>query len=245
MKKCASRRRRIPDTDAHQLAWSFIRPAGRRRRRCYLCLTNLRPSHLFTYNPVNSWPTVAFQKTARLYLWLGSHGCSFPSTFHGLRATISYASSPRHVRDLLRMNEVELRVPLGLGETLQDIVYRQGSHEYIAFGLVSHAILGGRDTLLLRRVLPLPESEYRKDTRHGATWGGVAMIPVIEDAMSEGLGIVIFHAHPHAGPPTLSNDDCRKCGSVTSNVSATRADKTSRVNCSVSNACERHYSDAW
>lgn len=106
------------------------------------------------------------------------------------------------------MNKVELRVPLGLGETLQSTVYRQGSHEYVAFGLVSHAILRGRDTLLLRRVLPLPEREYRKDASHGATWGGVAMIPVIEDAMREGLGIVIFHAHPHAGPPTLSDDDC-------------------------------------
>jgi hypothetical protein len=106
------------------------------------------------------------------------------------------------------MNKVELRIPFGLGETLQNTVYRQGSHEYIAFGLVSHAILGGHDTLLLRRVLPLPESEYRKDTRHGATWGGVAMIPIIEEAMTEGLGIVIFHAHPHSGPPTLSDDDC-------------------------------------
>jgi hypothetical protein len=106
------------------------------------------------------------------------------------------------------MNEVELRVPLGLGETLQDTVYRQGSHEYIAFGLVSHAILGALDILLLRRVLTLPESEYRKDIRHGATWCGVAMIPIIEAAVSEGLGIVIFHAHPHAGLPTLSNDDC-------------------------------------
>ena len=105
------------------------------------------------------------------------------------------------------MNEVELRVPLGLGETLQDTVYREGSHEYVAFGLVSHAYLGGRDTLLLRRVLPLAEAAYRNDPQHGAAWSGIAIVPVIEEAMGEGLGIVIFHAHSHRGPPSLSGDD--------------------------------------
>ncbi len=105
------------------------------------------------------------------------------------------------------MNEVELRVPLGLGETLRDTVYREGSHEYVAFGLVSHAYLGRRDTLLLRRVLPLAETAYRNDPQHGAAWSGIAMVPVIEQAMNEGLGIVIFHAHPHRGPPSLSDDD--------------------------------------
>lgn len=105
------------------------------------------------------------------------------------------------------MNEVEIRVPLGLGETLQDIVYRTGPHEYVAFGLVSHACLRGRDTLLLRRVVPLAEAAYRADSRHGATWGGMAMVPVIEQAMNEGLGIVIFHAHLHRGPPSFSSVD--------------------------------------
>jgi hypothetical protein len=105
------------------------------------------------------------------------------------------------------MNEVELRVPLGLGENLQDTVYREGSHEYVAFGLVSHDRLGERDALLLRRVLPLAEAAYRNDPQHGAAWSGTAMVPVIEQAMSERLGIVIFHAHPHSGRPILSSDD--------------------------------------
>jgi hypothetical protein len=35
----------------------------------------------------------------------------------------------------------------------------------------------------------------------------MAMVPVIEQAMNEGLGIVIFHAHSHQGPPSLSTDD--------------------------------------
>lgn len=105
------------------------------------------------------------------------------------------------------MNEVELRIPFGLGETLQDTVYRKGSHEYVAFGLVSQAYLGGCDTLLLRRVLPLAESAYRNEPQHGAAWSGTAMVPVIEQAMSERLGIVIFHAHSHRGRPSLSDDD--------------------------------------
>jgi len=105
------------------------------------------------------------------------------------------------------MSEIEFRVPLGLGEILQDAVYREGSHEYVAFGLVSHASLGGRDTLLLCQVLSLPESAYRNDLKHGATWGGMAMVPVIEQAMSEKLGIVLFHAHPCHGLPSFSDDD--------------------------------------
>ena len=105
------------------------------------------------------------------------------------------------------MHDVELRVPLGLGEVLQEIVYREGAHEYVAFGLVSHAHLGGRDTLLLRRVLPLDEEAYRNEPGHGAAWDGMAMVPVIEEAMNEGLGIILFHAHAHRGRPSLSRDD--------------------------------------
>jgi len=105
------------------------------------------------------------------------------------------------------MTEIELRVPLGLGETLQDTVYKKSAHEYVAFGLVRHAYLGGRETLLLRRVVPLPDSAYRKTHSHGAMWSGAAMAPVICQAVDENLGIVIFHAHQHEGIPQLSRDD--------------------------------------
>jgi hypothetical protein len=107
------------------------------------------------------------------------------------------------------MTKIELRVPLGIGEVLRDTVYKEGVHEYVAFGLVSHAHLGGRDTLLLRRVDPLPESAYRNDNLHGAVWNGAAMGPIIAQAVDENLGIIIFHAHPHEGLPRLSADDCK------------------------------------
>lgn len=105
------------------------------------------------------------------------------------------------------MTEIEIRIPLGLGEALQDIVYKEGSHEYVAFGLVSHAVLGGQDSFLLRRVLPLPESAYQESHSHGAQWSGAAMAPVISQAVDENLGIVLFHSHQHDGPPRLSADD--------------------------------------
>jgi hypothetical protein len=112
------------------------------------------------------------------------------------------------------MTEIELRVPLGLGEILQDTVYKAGKYESVAFGLVSHAHLGGRDTLLLRHVIPLPESAYRNTHCHGAMWSGTAMAPVICQAVDENLGIIIFHAHQHEGLPQLSRDDSASAGQI-------------------------------
>jgi molybdopterin-synthase adenylyltransferase len=107
------------------------------------------------------------------------------------------------------MTELELRIPLGVGEALRDIVFRDGQHEYVPIGLASHARLGDRDTLFLRHLLELPESAYRPRAAHGAAGSGSAMIPAIETAIQETLGIVIFHAHGHRGPPQLSDDDRR------------------------------------
>jgi ThiF family len=102
---------------------------------------------------------------------------------------------------------IEIRVPLGQGELLLDTVYREGMHEYVAFGLVSHAWLKGHITLLVRHVIPLHENQYLSTFQHGAAWRGVAMVPIIGQAVDEGLGIVLFHAHFHNGPPKLSRDD--------------------------------------
>src|SRR5262249_36399519 len=84
---------------------------------------------------------------------------------------------------------------------------RRGRHEYVALGLVSHAWLGDRNVLLLRRLLEIPEAAYRPEAGHGAAWNGAAMIPAIAEAVDLSLGIVVFHAHPHDGPPSLSCDD--------------------------------------
>jgi hypothetical protein len=105
------------------------------------------------------------------------------------------------------MNSLELRVPLGLGETLMETVFRPGRHEYVAIGLVASATLDCREVLLLRHVYDIPEAEYLAAPGHGGAWRGTAMVPAIETAMAEGLGIVVIHAHPHDGPPRLSDDD--------------------------------------
>lgn len=102
---------------------------------------------------------------------------------------------------------VELRIPFGLGECLQEHIYQSGRHEYVVFGLVSHSARRGSTTLYVRQLIPLQESDYVPNAAHGAMWRGSAMFPVMEAAMERGLGIVIFHAHDHIGPPGLSRDD--------------------------------------
>jgi|HubBroStandDraft_2_1064218.scaffolds.fasta_scaffold35767_2 hypothetical protein len=101
----------------------------------------------------------------------------------------------------------ELRIPYGVGESLQEYIYQSGGHEYVVFGLVSHSTRHGSTKLYLRQLIPLQESDYVPNTSHGAVWRGSAMFPVMEAAMEQGLGIVIFHAHDHVGLPGLSRDD--------------------------------------
>jgi hypothetical protein len=102
---------------------------------------------------------------------------------------------------------LELRIPFGIGESLQKHIYRSGTHEHVVFGLVSHSARRGLTTLYVRQLIPLHESDYVPNAAHGAVWRGSAMFPVMEAAMERGLGIVIFHAHNHVGVPGLSRDD--------------------------------------
>lgn len=105
------------------------------------------------------------------------------------------------------MTDVELRLPLGSGQRLRKLVYAKSSHEVIAFCLVSHVVVGNTTVLLVRNVLSLGEGDYLDDPRHGAAWRGFAMLPAIEQAMRDGLGIVLVHAHDFAERARLSSDD--------------------------------------
>jgi len=109
---------------------------------------------------------------------------------------------------------VELRIPFGLGDSLLDHIYQQGEHEHVAFGLVSHSVGTRSTTLHLRRLIPLDESAYVANHSHGAMWRGSAMFPVMEAAMNETLGIVVFHAHDHDGVPSLSHDDLQNANKL-------------------------------
>src|SRR5690349_16145024 len=105
------------------------------------------------------------------------------------------------------MTDVELRVPLGLGKQLHDTVFTHGKRETVAFALVSHIERDGRTVLFVRDVLHLADNDYVETEDHGAAWRGASMLPIIERAMAEGLGIVLVHAHDAPDSAVLSRDD--------------------------------------
>src|SRR5437660_932426 len=104
-------------------------------------------------------------------------------------------------------NPIEVRVPLNLIEALKKSVAGRGRHEPVVFGLASHARLRQKTLVLVKRIIPLPPEAYLRDTRHGASWSGRAMIPILNEALAADLGVIIFHAHPHPGKVALSSDD--------------------------------------
>jgi hypothetical protein len=110
------------------------------------------------------------------------------------------------------MSEVSLRLPLGLGHRLREIVSAEGEHEAVASCLVSHVEVCGSVVMLVRHVLAFAEEDYLHGGPHGAAWRGTAMLPAIELAMREGLGIVLVHAHDVAGQARLSRDDMSSAG---------------------------------
>ena len=104
-------------------------------------------------------------------------------------------------------DSIDLRIPFGQGESLRNHIFRRGTHEQVAFGLVSHATRGRRTILYLRKLIPLQETDYIPSASHGVIWRGSAMFPIMATAMEDQLGIVVIHAHDHAGRPRLSSDD--------------------------------------
>src|ERR1019366_2576635 len=120
-----------------------------------------------------------------------SRGCSSRSTSRGTRRTASFGSSRPRVRGSPKMREVQLRIPLGLGKRLHEVVFAHGLREGVVFCLVSHVEIGSRTVLLVRHVVPLDDDAYLDDSSCGAAWRGSAMLPVIDAAMKEDLGIVV------------------------------------------------------
>jgi hypothetical protein len=102
------------------------------------------------------------------------------------------------------MREVQLRLPLGLGHVVQTTVSRRDA-ERVAFCLVSHVDVGGTVRLLVRDVVVLDDHEYER-VGLATTWRGSAMLPIIERAIDEQLGVLLVHAHGVV-PPKLSRTD--------------------------------------
>ena len=105
--------------------------------------------------------------------------------------------------------QVEIRIPTGLADTLRAAVNAGRDYEAAVFALASHAQVGQKALLLVRKVLPLAEAAYISTRDHGAKWRGGAMVPIINEALRDNLGIVIFHTHDQSGAVSLSNDDRR------------------------------------
>ena len=102
---------------------------------------------------------------------------------------------------------IEIRIPERLGIKIKNEVYRRGSHEFVAFALVSHSKAKDKTLLLVKKVFTLDESEYVDSPYHGAMWRGASTLRIINEAMQKQLGIVIIHTHMFGGRVGLSRDD--------------------------------------
>src|SRR5437016_10229453 len=107
----------------------------------------------------------------------------------------------------MRREQVEIRVPAHLTEPLRAGVAPRRGRESVAFALASHAVSRDRTLVLVRKVITLPDEAYARAPGHGAKWTGASMVPLLNEALANDLGVVVFHSHPHAGPVAMSGDD--------------------------------------
>jgi len=112
--------------------------------------------------------------------------------------------------------KIEIRVPAELGDHLKAAARHTAGRESVVFTLTSHMELTDRIVILVRKVIPLPDSAYLHDSRHGAKWSGSAMLPVLNEAMAGDYGVCLFHVHQDHGPVELSQDDYSNGGRLLS-----------------------------
>jgi molybdopterin/thiamine biosynthesis adenylyltransferase len=102
---------------------------------------------------------------------------------------------------------VEVRLSADIVAPLESAMISRRRPESVAFGLAGEARLSDRRLLLIKKVRTLPDNAYVKNSGHGASWRGSATIPILNEALSENLAIVILHKHAAIGPVSLSEDD--------------------------------------
>jgi hypothetical protein len=105
------------------------------------------------------------------------------------------------------VNLTEIRIPSNLVFSLVESANSGRHRESVVIGLVNHACLQSKTLLLARKIIPLPDDAYVPTSAHGAKWHGSAMLPILNEALEENLGLVLFHSHPHIGRVRLSEDD--------------------------------------
>lgn len=104
-------------------------------------------------------------------------------------------------------DQVEVRVAAHLVTPLREGIAWTERRESVVFGLARHMVLADRIILLVRELIALRSDAYVPNPGHGASWSGAAMLPVLNAALAQRCGIIIFHSHPHGGPVSLSSDD--------------------------------------
>lgn len=104
-------------------------------------------------------------------------------------------------------SSVQLRVPSHLWAQLSEEVRRYIEHEPVVFGLVSHSQTPSDTLVLVRELVVPPPMAFVRAVGHGAKWTGAYNIALLNRALEQGLGIVIFHYHPGRAWVRLSGDD--------------------------------------
>ncbi len=79
--------------------------------------------------------------------------------------------------------------------------------EPMAFGLVSSAVTSRERLVLVREIVVPPEDAFMPSDGHGARWKGAYTIELLNRALSQNRGIVIFHSHGDVPAVALSRDD--------------------------------------
>jgi len=105
------------------------------------------------------------------------------------------------------VTNLQIRVPIGLGELLTRELHRPMPYEPVVFALASHATLAAGPLVLVREVIVPPDDAFLPANGHGARWKGSYTIELLNRAISENLGILIFHAHGMTQHVQLSSDD--------------------------------------
>lgn len=105
------------------------------------------------------------------------------------------------------IDSTEIRIPSSLGIFLRKAVLSRKRREPVVFALVSHTYLYHKVVLLVRKIIQLPNEAYFPTSQHGTKWHGSSMLSILNKALEENLGIVLFHSHPHSGLVGLSTDD--------------------------------------
>jgi proteasome lid subunit RPN8/RPN11 len=80
-------------------------------------------------------------------------------------------------------------------------------NEAVAFVLCGRARRSDLELLVVREVIPIAHEMCRLRTPHTVVWPGVAMEPILERAVAQGLAVVKVHSHPTGHEWFSATDD--------------------------------------